>query len=298
MTHNTLVAQLRPLIHPMLVHFPIALLFASVALDWIGYWLKHPNLTRAGFYTLVLSAFAAGIAALSGPDHATGDSSVPALLAAHQTWASMTVALAVAMVAARFLTTRGLRGGWALLYLVSTLALLVAVSLTGYFGGEMTYHHAIGVTVNNAPVAGALGLGGDASAVRPLIPAKPFVALVGFLAVVGFCLWLTLGRRLAPGYYSTWWRAVRQELANSGAPLWTLQRGDRHTTPMQSSIQPPVPLWHASQHASQHASHQALHQAAPYGPTAQQAQSEQTRRTARDPNATDDDSLRLRWPHP
>jgi uncharacterized membrane protein len=37
LTQNTLVQQLRPLLHPMLVHFPIALLFASVALDWLGY---------------------------------------------------------------------------------------------------------------------------------------------------------------------------------------------------------------------------------------------------------------------
>lgn len=225
LTHNALIAQLRPLLHPMLVHFPIALLFASVALDWLGYWLKHPNLTRAGFYTLALGAFAAGIAALSGPDHATGDPSVPALLAAHQTWASVTVGLAVVLFAARFLSAHGLSGSGAVLYLVATLALLVAVSLTGYFGGEMSYHHAVGVTFNGVSVAGTDGDASAVSAVQPLIPAKPFVALLGFLCIVGFCVWIGLGRRLVPTYYPTWWRAVRQELANAGAPLWTLQRG-------------------------------------------------------------------------
>jgi uncharacterized membrane protein len=132
LTHNALFEQLRPLIHPMLVHFPIALLFATVALDWLGYWLKHPNLTRAGFYTLVLGALGAGVAALSGPDHATGDPSVPGLLASHQNVASLTVALAVGLFTWRFLAARGISGGWALLYLVFTLALLVAVSLAGY----------------------------------------------------------------------------------------------------------------------------------------------------------------------
>lgn len=231
LTHNALIAQLRPLLHPMLVHFPIALLFASVALDWLGYWLKHPNLTRAGFYTLALGAFAAGIAALSGPDHATGDPSVPVLLAAHQTWASVTVGLAVVMVASRFIAARGLRGSGAILYLVATLALLAAVSLTGYFGGEMTYHHAVGVIVNNVPVAGS---GGEASAVQPLIPAKPFVALVGFLCIIGFCIWMGLGRRLLPSYFPTWWQAVRQELANAGAPLWTLRRSRERVAELPS----------------------------------------------------------------
>lgn len=262
LTHNALVEQLRPLIHPMLVHFPIALLCASVALDWIGYWLKHPNLTRAGFYTLVLGAFAAGLAALSGPDHATGDPSVPAFLAAHQTWASVTVGLAVAMVAVRFLVTRGLGGGWALLYLASTLALVGAVSLTGYYGGEMTYHHAVGVTVSGAPVA---AVSGATAYVRPLIPAKPFVALLGMLCVLGLCAWMGLGRQLFPAYFPAWWRAVRQERASTGGRLWTLWRArsgieqsshgnrtyqqSRHWAPPGQANQQPYP-WLGGTHAA------------------------------------------------
>src|SRR5690349_5932541 len=72
---SQLISQLRPLLHPMIVHFPIALLFASVALDWAGYWFKQSNLTRAGFYVLVLGALGSGVAALTGPDHVTGDAS-------------------------------------------------------------------------------------------------------------------------------------------------------------------------------------------------------------------------------
>lgn len=277
LTHNALIAQLRPLLHPMLVHFPIALLFASVALDWVGYWLKHPNLTRAGFYTLVLGAFAAGIAALSGPDHATGDPSVPALLAAHQTWASVTVGLAVVMVAARFITAHGLSGSGAILYLIATLALLVAVSLTGYFGGEMTYHHAVGVTVNTVLAEGS---GGDATAVQPLIPAKPFVALIGFLAIVAFCAWLVLGRRLLPSYYPTWWRAVQQERANAGAPLWTLQRGLPSSLPTASQQH----LW------------QAPHSAYPHVSSAHTSQKRQAAHDVTTTNDAEDEWQRMRSP--
>ena len=220
LTHNALVQQIRPLLHPMIVHFPIALLFASVALDWLGYWLRHPNLTRAGFYTLVLGALGAGFAALSGPDHATGDASVPLLLASHQNFASLTVALAVVMVAIRFLLTDGIHGKWAALYLLGTMALLAAVTLTGYYGGEMTYHHAVGVTLPaGASVAPAF------ADVRPLIPAKPFVALLGFLCVVGLAVWLACGRAIVPAYFDAWWQAVRRERTHGASPLWTLQRG-------------------------------------------------------------------------
>lgn len=278
---TSLVAQLRPLIHPMLVHFPIALLFASVALDWIGYVLRHPNLTRAGFYTLALGAFAAGIAALSGPDHATGDPSVPALLAAHQTWASITVGLAVGLVAVRFVATRGLRGGWAPLYLLATLALLAAVSLTGYFGGEMTYHHAVGVSAANVT---AVPASDGAAYVAPLIPAKPFVALVGLLAVVGLGLWLGLGRQVFPRYYPQWWRAVRQELANAGAPLWTLQRGTAR--PASEMATATGPAWQAP-----------YQQASSIVPPASQTNPARPSWPAtNDPRATDDDWMRARPP--
>lgn len=234
LSHASLVEQLRPLIHPMLVHFPIALIFASVALDWSGFWLNHPNLTRAGFYTLVLGALGAGFAALTGPDHATGDASVPGLLAMHQNFASLTVGLAVVMVAARFLAPNGVRGMAALVYLLATLALLFAVSATGYYGGEMAYHHAVGISTP----AGSVDLPSAVdNAVRPLIPAKPFTALVGFLAVVGLGCWLTLGRTVFGAFYAVWWRAVRRELANANAPLWTLQRrpaATQHAQPQSS----------------------------------------------------------------
>jgi uncharacterized membrane protein len=186
------------------------------------HWLKHPNLTRAGFYTLTLGALGAGIAALSGPDHASGDPSVPLLLAWHQNFASLTVGLAVVMFAVRFLSADGLRGRAAIAYLVGSLVLLFAVSMAGYYGGEMTYHHAVGVVASGSNTAGQ---GEGISGVSPWVPTKPFVALLGFLCIVGIVAWLTLGRTVAGSYYDAWWRAVRQELANAYAPLWTLQRG-------------------------------------------------------------------------
>jgi hypothetical protein len=42
------------------------------------------------------------------------------------------------MFAARFLAVDGLRGTGAIAYLLGSLVLLFAVSVAGYFGGEMT----------------------------------------------------------------------------------------------------------------------------------------------------------------
>jgi uncharacterized membrane protein len=201
----------------MLVHFPIALLFSSVALDWIGLWLNHAGLTRAGFYTLILGALGAGMAALSGPDHVTSDATVSALFVSHQSFALLTVSFAVSLVVVRFFAVDGISGVWALGYLVCTLALVTVVSLTGYYGGELVYHQAVGVSLP----AGASLPTGDFVA-RPPVPVKPAVALLGFLCVVGLGLWFTAGRMLVPRYYMAWWRAVRQDRATGGA-IWTLR---------------------------------------------------------------------------
>jgi uncharacterized membrane protein len=213
--------DLRQLAHPIMVHFPIALLLASVALDWLGYMLARPGFTRAGFYALVLGAAGAGVAALLGPDHVSG-ADARALLDWHQLFALLTVLIAVSLVAIRFLSTGGIRGGAALAYLASTVALVAAVSLTGYFGGELTYHLGVGVTSSAAGSQGA-GLAVSPVASAPRIAAKPLIVLIGFLSFVAVGLWLAAGRAIAPRFSESWWQAVQRVGVESG-PLWTVRR--------------------------------------------------------------------------
>ncbi len=217
---GSLISSLRPLLHPMLVHFPIALLFASVALDWLGYWLRRPGFTRAGFYTLALGATSAGLAALAGPDQVDGQPA-QTLLAWHQFFALLTIVLAVALVAIRFFVVDGLAGRAALGYLAATLVLLAAVSMTGYYGGEMTYHQGVGVTAaasggSSAPYFALLST-------PPQIAAKPYVALLGFLCIIALAVWLFAGRSIAPAYYQLW-RSRAQTAGVQASPLWTLRR--------------------------------------------------------------------------
>jgi hypothetical protein len=70
---------------------------------------------------------------------------------------------------------------------------------------SVTYHHAVGVVASGTSPAGE---GEGVSGVSPWVPTKPFVALLGFLCIVGFAAWLTLGRAVAGSYYDAWWRAV------------------------------------------------------------------------------------------
>jgi uncharacterized membrane protein len=212
---------LRPLLHPILVHFPIALLCVSVALDITGYFLGVIHLTRAGFYLLVLGVAGAGVAALAGPDHAIGSAAADALLIAHQNFALLTVALGVSLLLVRFFAADGIVAPWALLYLVVSLALLGVLALTGYYGGELTYHQGAGVVTSAGPVIVPTGPLTD---VHTLV--KPLVALMGLITVALMGGWLLVGGRLAPHYHKLWMAGLRGELASAPGRLWTLQRGE------------------------------------------------------------------------
>jgi uncharacterized membrane protein len=212
--------SLRPLLHPILVHFPIALLFASVALDLVGYIFRITNLTRAGFYVLALGVAGAGVAAIVGPDHATGSATADALLIAHQNFALLTVALGVSLLLVRFFSADGIVSPWALLYFLVALALLGALALTGYYGGELTYHQGAGVVTSSGPV---IIPAGPITDVHTLV--KPLVALMGLATVTLMGGWLLFGKRLAPHYYPLWMTGLRGELGTTPGNLWTLRRG-------------------------------------------------------------------------
>ena len=53
---------IRPVeLHPIIVHFPIALLILSVAFDFLGVFLRRWGLTEAATWLLVIGAPSAGL---------------------------------------------------------------------------------------------------------------------------------------------------------------------------------------------------------------------------------------------
>lgn len=52
--------------HPLVVHFPIALLCTSFFLDLLGTVLRRPNLYRIAMWNLALGLLGAGVAILTG----------------------------------------------------------------------------------------------------------------------------------------------------------------------------------------------------------------------------------------
>ena len=130
-------------LHPMLVHFPIALVAVGFLAEFAFIiFKKELSLTKMGFYLLVLGTISACLAWLSGglfTSEMTG--AAGEMRETHELMASITVALLIATLAFRSLLmffkneNPKLKIAAFLLYGLAALA----VSVTGFLGGNLVY---------------------------------------------------------------------------------------------------------------------------------------------------------------
>ncbi len=137
-------------LHPMVVHFPIALLLVGFVLDLTGLLFKKEPLLRMGFILLLLGTAGAAVAYFSGQRAGDGLAEAGALKQAlenHEEAAALSLWLAGIACAVRILLvathkmTRSLR--WVPVLLFGAAALSIA--RTGHYGGTLVYNHAAGV---------------------------------------------------------------------------------------------------------------------------------------------------------
>ncbi len=137
-----------PPIHPILVHFPIALLTLAAILEAAALLLRREELSRAGWWAQLVGTLAAGFAVVTGI--AAGD--IPHIsvgaaeaLDTHQELAFLAsgafAALLLWRIAARTLIPGPRR--WIYVGLLGLGAVLILV--VGWFGGELFFHYGVGV---------------------------------------------------------------------------------------------------------------------------------------------------------
>lgn len=132
-------------LHPMLVHFPIALVVIGFLADLLHYAVKKEEcLSKMGFYLLITGTVAAIVTLLSGilftaeMSGAAGE-----VQETHELFAWITVYLLITASALRtFIMFR--KGEFKivnrLLFVFYGLA-AVSVSITGFFGGTLVYNY-------------------------------------------------------------------------------------------------------------------------------------------------------------
>jgi len=136
-------------LHPLIVHFPIALLIAGFVADTVYLlYKKEVCLSKVGFYLMLAGTLGAVAAVLSGnffTEDMTG--SVEVIRERHETFANITMyVMIVASLLRIFLVQKGKAESKAalgvyILYLIG----VISVGYTGMLGGTMVFNYMIGL---------------------------------------------------------------------------------------------------------------------------------------------------------
>ncbi|MCF7817982.1 MAG: hypothetical protein K9M54_08880 [Kiritimatiellales bacterium] len=149
-------------IHPMIVHFPIALLLVGFMSDLIGLVTKKEFFNNSGFYLLILGMLGVEAAFLSG-DYAGGGmpetGAMGQALEIHASAAELTLWLMVGTAFVRIgaVLLKKYKGVVKAVAMLLFLVGVLSIARTGYYGGELVFKHAAGVQLDLGLDFGSLG---------------------------------------------------------------------------------------------------------------------------------------------
>ena len=133
-------------LHPMLVHFPIALVSVGFLLEiFYLFCKKEVCLTRAGYYLLIIGTLAAVVTWLSGMFFTSEmEGSAGQIRETHELFATVTLALLLIAASIRIYLSlkkkednKMLKNMAFVFYALAT----VSVFITGFFGGTLVYNY-------------------------------------------------------------------------------------------------------------------------------------------------------------
>jgi uncharacterized membrane protein len=134
--------------HPIFVHFTIALTSSSLVFDALGFFLNKTSFTDAGGWTLVGSAVMTIMTISTGLSSSTRapveEGEARSFLRAHMALGLIFFGLLVAITFWRVsLWQKGQGVSW--LYLISLAVVSLVMTMQGYLGGELVYRYGVEV---------------------------------------------------------------------------------------------------------------------------------------------------------
>ncbi|OGC91501.1 MAG: hypothetical protein A2W25_00560 [candidate division Zixibacteria bacterium RBG_16_53_22] len=137
-----------PNVHPLLVHFPIALIFAVILTDLIGLLSKRENYLRVGTI-LTLFALAGAIAAVAtglfAEETVWHSEAAEELIETHELLGFVYLGLVVLLTIVRLAFGKRPAGGAGWIGLAIAVIAAAIVSFGGHIGGQLVYRYGTGV---------------------------------------------------------------------------------------------------------------------------------------------------------
>ncbi len=135
-------------IHPLLVHFPIALLFTAIFFEMLGFLLRREFFRDATLWLLALGLTGGMVAAIFGfwTEEEVEASGVPeAAVDLHETFAVLSLVVFGALLVFRLWRRRVWTPRDEAIYFSVAMIGLLLLGTAGFFGGELVYRYGAGV---------------------------------------------------------------------------------------------------------------------------------------------------------
>jgi len=135
-----------PNLHPLVVHFPIALLTVAMFCE-IGARLSgRESLRTAAYWNLVFGVLLTAAAVASGlfaENDVPGNTVAHATLESHESSAFITLSLFALIFLLRVVRRGELYQRFSLLFLGAMIVAWLSLVATSYYGGELVYRHGV-----------------------------------------------------------------------------------------------------------------------------------------------------------
>jgi uncharacterized membrane protein len=141
-------------VHPLVIHFPIALLLTAVGLDLAAVILKRPPLHRVALWNLSLGTLGAGLAVWTGyraADIAKHSFEIHQVMELHRKLGIATVVLGVLLLVWRLWTRDQLGRRARILMLGVMLAMSGTLGYGAHLGGRLVYEFGVGGAFGRLP---------------------------------------------------------------------------------------------------------------------------------------------------
>lgn len=136
-------------VHPMFVHFPLALLSVGLLFDLLGYLFKKQSLSSAGWWCFSLGVLSAVITVFTGlqaEQKLKVSGEAHEILENHEHFQITSTVVFVVLWIWRSITREGIPK-FPMIYLVITAIAVGAIIYGAHYGGELVYEHGVGTAV-------------------------------------------------------------------------------------------------------------------------------------------------------
>ena len=134
-------------LHPLIVHFPIALLMTATSLDALALAVKRPALHRIALWNLALGTLGAAAAVASGlqaEDVAKHSFEIWQVIELHKRLGMTTLILGLMVVSWRLSKRDQLSRHVRRLTVAAMLVMTATLSIGAYLGGRLVYEFGVG----------------------------------------------------------------------------------------------------------------------------------------------------------